>query len=165
MRDKNVRSKQGLLGGAPMVVHLKWKCTGTPIVAVKDYLTSYKVKDKFGEVHTQCNCIILITIKKAEEQFREAVEEERGFVDLFGGSSQSQMSGYSPPSPPLQRKKRRRSKDRRRSEESRHRVDDDDSGEDDGHGGSDHGGGKRRAKEDADNCGGDRGGSKRGAKD
>jgi hypothetical protein len=56
-------------------------------------------------VHTQCNCIVLITIKKTEEQFREAVKEERGFVDLFGGSSQSQMSGYSPPSPSLRRKK------------------------------------------------------------
>jgi hypothetical protein len=88
-----------------MVVHLKWKCTGTPIVAVKDYPTSYKVKDKLGEVHTQCNCIVLITVKKAEERFREAVKEERGFVDLFDGSSQSQMSGYSPPSSPLQRKK------------------------------------------------------------
>ena len=44
-------------------------------------------------------------VKKAEEQSREAVEEERGFVDLFGGSSQSQMRGYSPPSPPPQRKK------------------------------------------------------------
>ena len=53
MRDKNVRSKQGLLGGAPMVGYLKWKCTGTPIVVVKDYPTSYKMKDKFGEVHTQ----------------------------------------------------------------------------------------------------------------
>ncbi len=31
MRDKNVRSKQGFLGGAHMVVHLKWTCTGTPI--------------------------------------------------------------------------------------------------------------------------------------
>ncbi len=49
MCGKNLRSKQGLFGGAPMVVHLKWKCTGTPIVAVKDYPTSYKVKDKFGE--------------------------------------------------------------------------------------------------------------------
>ena len=105
MRNKNVRSKQGLLGGTLMVVHLKWKCTGTPIVHVKDYPTSYKVKDKFGEVHSQCNCIILITIKKAEERFKEAVKEERGFVDLFGNSSQSQMSGYSPPTPPPQQKK------------------------------------------------------------
>jgi hypothetical protein len=88
-----------------MVVHLKWKCTGTPIMAKKDYPTSYKVKDKFSEVHTQCNCIVLITVKKAEEQFREAVEEERGFVDPFGDSSQSQMRGYSPPSPPLRHKK------------------------------------------------------------
>ncbi len=88
-----------------MVVHLKWKCTGTPVVVVKDYPTSYKVKDKFGEVHTQCNCIVLITVKKAEEQFREVVEEERGFVDLFDGSSQSQMSGYSPPTPPPRHKK------------------------------------------------------------
>ena len=147
-----------------MVVHLKWKCTGTPIVSVKDYPTSYKVKDKFGEVHTQCNCIVLITVKKAEERFREAVEEERGFVDLFGSSSQSQMSGYSPPSPPPRRKKRRRSNDRRRSEESRHRVDDDNSGGDDNDGGSDHGEGKRRAKDGDNDCGGDRGGRKREAK-
>ena len=41
-----------------------------------------------------------------EERFREAVEEERGFVDLLGGSNQSQMSGYSPSSPPPRRKKR-----------------------------------------------------------
>ncbi len=148
MRDKNVRSKQGLFGGAPMVVQLKWKCTGTPIVAVKDYPTSYKVKEKFGEVHTQCNCIVLITVKKAEERFREAVEEERGFVDLFGGSSQIPMSGYSPPSPPSGRKKRRRSKDRRRSEESRHRVDDDDSGGDDEDGHGNRGKRKRQVKEE-----------------
>jgi hypothetical protein len=138
MRDKNVRSKQGLFWGAPMVVHLNRKCTGTPTVSVKDYPTSYKVKDEFGEVHIQCNCIVLITVKKAEEQFREAVEEERGFGDLFGGSSQSQMSSYSPPSP------RRRSKERRRFEESRRGVDDNDSeGDDNNDGGSDHGGGKR----------------------
>ena len=106
MRNKNMRSKQGLFGGAPMVLHLKWKCTGTPIVNVKDYPTSYKVKDKSGEVHTQCNCIVLITVKKAEERFKEAVKEERGCVDLFGNySSQSQMSGYSLPTPPLQCKK------------------------------------------------------------
>ena len=100
IRNKNVRSKQGLVGGVPMAVHLKWKCTGTPIVHVKDYPTSYKVKDKFGEVHTQCNCIVLVTVKNAEERFKEAVKEERSFVDLFGDSSQSQMSGYSP-QPPL----------------------------------------------------------------
>ena len=164
MREKNVHSKQGLFWGAPMVVHLKWKCTGTPIVSVKDYPTSYRVKDKFGEVHTQCNCIVLITVKKAEERFREAVEEERGFVDLFGSSSQSQMSGYSPPSPPPRRKKMRRSNDRRRSEESRHRVDDDNSGGDDNDGGSDHGEGKRRAKDGDNDCGGDHGGRKREAK-
>ena len=105
MHNKNVRSKQGLLGGAPMVVHLKWKCTSTSIVNVKDYPTSYKVKDKLGEVHTQRNCIILITAKKAEERFKEVVEEERGFVGLFGDSSQSQMSGYSPQTPPPQQKK------------------------------------------------------------
>jgi hypothetical protein len=154
MRNKNVRSKQGLFWGAPMAVHLKWKCTGTPIVAVKDYSTSYKVKDKFGEVLTQCNCIVLITVKKAEERFREAVEEKRGFVDLFGGSSQSQMSGYSPPSPPLRRKKRRHSKDRRQSEESRHRVGDDNSRGDDNDGGcGDRGERKRQAKEEVV-CGG-----------
>ncbi len=87
-------------------------------------------------MHTKCNCIVLITVKKAEEQCKEAVEGERGFVDLFSDSSQSQMSGYSPPSPPPRRKKRRRSKDRRR-------VDNDDSGGDDDDGWGNRGEGKR----------------------
>jgi hypothetical protein len=87
-------------------VHHKWNFTATPIVNVKDYPTSYTVKDKFGEVHAQCNHIVLITVKKAGERFNEAVEEERGFVDLFGDRSQSQMSGYSPPQPPLRNEKK-----------------------------------------------------------
>jgi hypothetical protein len=105
MHDKNVRSKQGLFGGAPMVVHLKRKCTGTPIMVVKDYPTSYKVKDKFSEVHTQCNCIVLITVKKAEERFREAVEEERFCGPLWQQQPESDERLQSPIPPSMTQKK------------------------------------------------------------
>ncbi len=30
-----------------------------------DYPTEYRVKDKRGEWHVQCNCIVLVTINKS----------------------------------------------------------------------------------------------------
>ena len=48
MRNKNVCSKQSFSWRVPMVVYLKWKCTGTPILAVKDHPSSYRVKAHFG---------------------------------------------------------------------------------------------------------------------
>ncbi len=126
IRDKNVRSKRGLFWGALMVVHLKWKCTGTPIVAVKDYPASYRVKDKFGEVHTQCT--------HRREEGRGAIQGSgRGGTRFRGPLWQQQPESderLQPPIPPSATQKRRRSKDRRRLEKSRHRVDNDGSGGD-----------------------------------
>ena len=110
----------------------------------------------------RCTPSVLIVVKKAEEQFREAVEEERGFVDLFGNSSQSQMSDYSPQSPPPRRKKGGVP----RIGDAWKRV-----GTGwtmmaaEGTGGGNCGEGKRRTKEDDNDCGGNRGERKRGAND
>ncbi len=111
-----------------------WKCTGTPTAINKhDYPTEYKVRDNRGVWHVQCDCIVIVTVRKAEERTQAELEVVTSYVDLFGiNSSQSQRSD-DPPSPPC-RCKKRRSEDR----EDRHAVDDDDIIDDD-----DDGGGKR----------------------
>ena len=131
MQAKNVRPVNGLFWGEPQVVRLMWKCTGTPTAINKhDYPTGYKVRDRKGEYQVQCNCIVIVTVKKAEERTQAELEVGTSYVDLFGiDSSQSQRSD-DPPSPPRRRKKRR-SEDR----EDRHAVEDDDGIEDNDHGG------------------------------
>jgi hypothetical protein len=69
-----------------------------------NYSTEYKVCDKHGKWHTQCNCILIITVQSAKNQVRAELEVRSSFVDLFGiGSSQSQDD---PPTPPPWRRKR-----------------------------------------------------------
>jgi hypothetical protein len=64
------------------VVRLRWKCTGTPTAVNKhDYPMEYRVKDKRGEWHVQCNCIMLVTIKKAEERTQAELEVGTSYAD------------------------------------------------------------------------------------
>ncbi len=102
MQEKNVISKNGLYWGRPQVLRLKWKCTGTPTSCDKhNYLTEYRVKDRYSEYPTQCDSIIIITVKKAKEWAKAELEVENSFVNLFGlDSSQSQRSDDDPLSPP-----------------------------------------------------------------
>ena len=149
MQEKNVRPVNGLFWGEPQVVRLRWKCSGTPTAVNKhDYPTEYKVRDKRGVWHVQCDCIVIVTVRKAEERTQAELEVATSYVDLFGiDSSQSQRSD-DPPSPPRRRRKKRRSEDR----EDRRRVEDD---EDDDNDDNDDGGGKRGGGD------GDGGGGKR----
>jgi hypothetical protein len=139
MQAKNVRPVNGLFWGEPQVARLKWKCTGTPTAVNKhDYPTEYKVRDKRGVWHVQCDCIVIVTVRKAEERTQAELEVATSYMDLFGvDSSQSQRSDDPPPSPPpRRRRKNRRSEDR----EDRRRVEED---EDDDNDDNDDGGGKR----------------------
>ena len=142
MQAKNVRPVNGLFWGEPQVARLRWKCTGTPTAVSKhDYPTGYRVRDKRGVWQVQCDCIVIVTVRKAEERTQAELEVATSYVDLFGiDSSQSQRSD--PPSPPRRRKKRR-AEDK---EDSRHAVDDDDDDDDDG-GGKRGGGGDGRRGE------------------
>jgi hypothetical protein len=118
MQQQNVRPLNGLFWGKTQLVRLRWKCTGTPTAVNKhDYPAEYKVKDKKGEWHVQCDCIVLMTVKKAEERMQAEVEVESSYVNLFriGSSQKSQRSDDSPSPPPRRHKKR----------EERHAVDDD----------------------------------------
>ena len=151
MQAKNVRPVNGLFWGEPQVARLKWKCTGTPTAVNKhDYPTEYKVRDKKGEYQVQCDCIVIVTVRKAEERTQAELEVATSYVDLFGiDSSQSQRSDDPPPSPPRRQRKKRRSEDRK----DRRRVEDDE--DDDNHDDNDGGGGKQGGGD------GDGGGGKR----
>ena len=115
-----------------------------------DYPTEYKVRDRWGEWHVQCDCIVIVTVRKAEERTQAELEVAISYVDLFGiNSSQSQRSD-NPPSSPRHRRKKRRSEDR----EDRRQVEDD---KDDDNDGDNNGGGKQGGG----NGDGDGGGGKR----
>jgi len=94
MQAKNERPLNGLYWGKWQVVRLRWKCTGTPTCVDKhDYPTEYRVIDKRGEWHVQCDCIMLVMVRKAEERTQAELEVESSYMDLFGiNSSQSQRS-------------------------------------------------------------------------
>jgi hypothetical protein len=140
MQAKNVRPVNGLFWGEPQVARLMWKCTGTPTAVNKhDYPTEYKVRDNRGVWHVQCDCILIVTVRKAKERTQVELEVSTSYADLFGiDSSQSQRSD-DPPSPPRCRRKKRRSEDR----EDRRQVEDDedDDNDDDNNGGDKQGGG------------------------
>jgi hypothetical protein len=153
MQVKNVRPVNGLFWGEHQVVRLRWKCTGTPTAVNKhDYPTEYKVRDKKGVWHVQCDCIVIVTVRKAEERTQVELEVATSNVDLFGiDSSQSQRSD-GPPSPPPRRRKKRP------PPAARHKVDDDDNDDDD----DDDEEQFPDEDEDKDDGGGKRGDSNRG---
>ncbi len=109
MQRQNVSPLNGLFWGERQVVRLWWKCTSTPTnVKRHDYLAEYKVRDKRGDWHVQCNCIVLVTVRKAEELMQAELEVESSYMDLFGvDSSQSQSQRSDPSSPPPRRRKKR----------------------------------------------------------
>jgi len=151
MQVKNVRPVNGLFWGKPQLVRLRWKCTGTPTAVNKhDYPTEYRVKDKRGEWHVQCNCIVLDTIKKAEEQMRTELELGTSYVNLFGIDSSQNQRSDDPPSPPRRRRKKRHSEDRDRRKVEDNKDDDDNEDNDGGgklgggYGGGNGGGGKHK---------------------
>jgi hypothetical protein len=142
MQAKNVRPVNGLFWGKLQVARLMWKCTGTPTAMNKhDYPTGYKLRDNRGEYQVQCDCIVIVTVRKEEERTQAELEVATSYVNLFGiDSSQSQRSEDPPPSPPRRRRKKRRSEDRDREERRRVEDDEDDSNDDDDDGGGKQGG-------------------------
>ena len=80
MQAKNVHPLNGLCWGERKVVQLRWKCTGTPTrVDKQDYPTEYRVKDKQGKWHVQYNCIVLVTVRKAEERMQAELVVESSY--------------------------------------------------------------------------------------
>ena len=145
MQRQNVRPLNGLFWGERQVVRLRWKCTGTPTAVKKhNYPTEYKVRDKRGDWHVQCDCIMLVTVRKAEERTQAELEVESSYMDLFGvDSSQSQSQRSDPPSPPPRRCKKREERHAHNVKSSSEEVYDEDGNSEDSDGGGKRGGGSR----------------------
>jgi hypothetical protein len=141
MQAKKVPPKNGLSWGKLQVMWLKCKFTGMPTAINKhNYLMEYSMEDKRGKWHMQCNCIMLIILKKAEDQAKAELEVKSGYVNLYGiNSSQSEEDPPSPP-PPC----------RKRFLEDRHKVD----GKDNISGNYDRGSGKKQGGQYGGNSGG-----------
>ena len=144
MQAKNVRPVNGLFWGEPQVARLRWKCTGTPTAKNKhDYPTGYRVRDKRGVWQVQCDCIVIVTVRKAEERTQAELEVATSYVDLFGiDSSQSQRSD-GPPSPPPRRRKKREERHAHAVKSSSEEEYDEDGDSDNSDGGGKRGGGSR----------------------
>ena len=143
MQRQNVSLLNGLFWGKRHVVRLWWKCTGTPTALNKhDYPTEYKVRDKRGVWHLQCDCIVLVMVRKAEERTHAKLEVESSYMDLFGvDSSQSQSQRSDPPSPPPCRRKKREERHAHAVNSSSKEEYDKDGDSDNSHGGGKRGGG------------------------
>ena len=130
------------------MVWLRWKCTGTPTAPVNkhDYPTEYRVKDKKGEWHVQCDCIVLVMVRKAEEWTQAELEVESSYMDLFGVDSSQSQRIDGPPSPPPCRRKKREERHVHAVDSSSEEEDDEDSDNDGGgkRGGGGGGGGKHK---------------------
>ena len=145
MQRQNVRPLNGLFWGERQVVRLRWKCTGTPTAVKKhDYPTEYKVRDKRGDWHVQFDCIVLVTVRNAEERTQAELEVESSYMDLFGvDSSQSQSQRSDPPCPPPRRCKKREERHAHAVKSSSEEEYDEDGDSDDSDGGGKRGGGSR----------------------
>jgi hypothetical protein len=68
MQTKKVHPKNEFFWGKLQVVRLKWKCMGTPTAINKhNFLPKCSVCGKRGKWHTQCDCIVIITVKRAKD--------------------------------------------------------------------------------------------------
>ena len=144
MQRQNVRPLNGLFWGERQVVRLRWKCTGTPTAVKKHDPMEGKVRDKRGDWHVQCDCIVLVTVRKAEERTQAELEVKSSYMDLFGvDSSQSQSQRSDPPSPPPRRRKKREERHAHTVDYSSEEFPEEDVEDSDNDGGGKRGGGSR----------------------
>jgi hypothetical protein len=111
-------------------VHLKWECTGAFKIVKRDYEINYVNVDSRDNKNRQCNSVLIVQEKKAEERAATEAKVNKGQMSLFGSFSQgSHGSSGNPPSPPPRRKSSRLSPPVAAA--AGHRVDEDDDDDDD----------------------------------
>ncbi len=99
MMEQKVHPKNGVFWGQATRGAAQVEMQGHATAVNKhDYPTEYSVKDKRGKWHVQCNCIVLITVKRAEDWVKAELEVKSGYVNLFWIDSSQSQDG--PPSPP-----------------------------------------------------------------
>jgi hypothetical protein len=123
----------GRFWGAPQVIKLKARVTGTPKESFLPYPTVHMAEWK-GKAHRQFNTLCHCKVQLEKQCFTNMVKAERRTINLFDLPS-SQDSNDNPSLPP---KKRRKKKSRDRQMREVVKEDDNSGGNDD----DDNGGGK-----------------------
>jgi hypothetical protein len=93
---KKIRPNNKLIWGAPQVMCIKWKCTGTPTIFKHDYPIDYVAVDLNVRRNRQQNTIIIIKLKKVKERTAVAEVGIRQ-LDIFGAFSQGSSNLTPPP--------------------------------------------------------------------
>jgi hypothetical protein len=99
-RNKVSPDAGGQYWGAPQVIRLREKCTGTPTDAIYPYPTKTKV-----DGHRQYNTLAHCRVQLALKHYSNAAPTHYRTIDLFGIQS-SQESHDDPDSPPPPKKRR-----------------------------------------------------------
>jgi hypothetical protein len=102
--DKMTPDTGGQYWGAPQVIHLREKCTGTPVIHVYPYRTSFKIEGA-RQYNTLAHCRMQLAVQRIS---RSAPTHSR-VIDLFGiQSSQESHDDHAPPPPPHQHHHKKR---------------------------------------------------------
>ena len=82
----------GQYWGAPQVIRLTEKCTGTPLESIYHYRTPFLI-----EGHRQFNTLLHCRVQQAVQSFSNAAPTHSKVIDLFGiQSSQESNESYEP---------------------------------------------------------------------
>ena len=104
--DKVTPDAGGQYWGAPQVIHLREKCTGTPVINVYPYRTTFKI-DKARQYNTLAHCRVQLAVQRIS---RSAPTHSR-VIDLFDIQSSQEShdrDNRGHPPPPTQRHNKKR---------------------------------------------------------
>ena len=132
--DKVTPDAAGRFWGAPQVIKLKARVTGTPKESFLPYPTAHTAEWK-GKAHRQFNTLCHCKVQLEKQRFTNMVKAERRTINLF--DLPSSQDSNDDPSPPPKKRRKKKSRDRQMREVV---EEDDDGGDDDD---DDNGGGKR----------------------
>jgi len=86
-RDKVTPDAGGQYWGAPQVIHLRKKCTGTPVIHTYVYPTSFKIEGSH-----QYNTLAHCRVQLAVQRISRSAPTHRQVINLFDIQSPSQES-------------------------------------------------------------------------
>ena len=107
-RDKVTPDAEGQYWGAPQVIHLREKCTGTPVINVYPYCTSFKIKGA-----RQYNTLAHCRVQLAVQRISRLAPTHSPVINLFDIQSSQESHDHDdrghPPPPPQHHHKKRKS--------------------------------------------------------
>ena len=95
----------GQYWGAPQVINLREKCTGTPVINIYPYRTNFKI-----EGARQYNILVHCRVQLAVQRISRSAPTHSRVIDLFDIQSSQDSHDQAHPSPPPQRHNKKRAR-------------------------------------------------------